>query len=192
MISLKTKTNKKSNYKSKEGFTLFVAMIVASLLLAVGFSISNIILKQLLLSGSGKDSQIAFYAADSGEECAQFWDSKDSTGALLSVDGPFATSTTLNTSNVTCGFGTVSASKTFMDNSATSSLVVNYSTSGYKACARVMIEKGLTTISSGESVPFTRITSRGYNSSATTPIAGGFDCDTSDSRIVERGVIVQY
>lgn len=173
----------------KKGFTLFVSMIVASLLLAVGFSIGNIILKQLLLSGSGKDSQIAFYAADSGAECAQFWDTKDFQGNPLTEEGPFATSTTITNYAIRCGDGIVFTERNATDDvSATSTIVISYSGTGlYKSCARVQIIKGFSLNTSSESIPYTKIISRGYNA----PMSNN-TCDTSNPRVVERGVVVQY
>lgn len=58
----------------KKGFTIFVAVVVSGLLLLVVLSISNIALKETILSGAGRESELAFYAADSGVECALFWD----------------------------------------------------------------------------------------------------------------------
>jgi hypothetical protein len=176
---------------SKAGFTLFVAMIVSSLLLAVGFSIGNIILKQLILSGSGKDSQIAFYAADSGAECVQFWDTKNADGTPVE-ESPFsASSTEIIANKVKCGSGNVAASKVTGTNDATSTLIVDFSGSeSYKACALVLIEKGFTEVL-GEDIPYTRITSRGYNAGKTM-VAGAAACDTSNQRTVERGLYVQY
>ncbi len=197
-VSGDKRTNQKEGGKVilSAGFTLFVAMIVSSLLLAVGFSIGNIILKQLLLSGSGKDSQTAFYAADSGIECAEFWDTKDAQGNPLTVDGPFATST--NPAPPACGpsatstLTKVAGGDTNVDE--TSTLVVDYSddVETYKACAIVKIEKGFatTTIDTETvSLPFTKITSRGYNSSYNSST---HNCDFSSNRTVERGLFVQY
>jgi Tfp pilus assembly protein PilX len=66
-----------THHRAQErGFTLLLAILVSSLLLAIGLAISNIILKEILLSSSGRESQFAFYAADSGAECALFWDIK--------------------------------------------------------------------------------------------------------------------
>jgi Tfp pilus assembly protein PilX len=72
------------------GFALLFAVIVMSIVLSIIFSIADISYKQAELSGIGKDSQIAFYAADSGAECAQYWDNKHNS---------FATTTT---SSITC------------------------------------------------------------------------------------------
>lgn len=60
--------------KNTSGFALFVAVIVSSLLLIVVLSISSLAYKETILSNTGKESQFAFYAADSARECALFWD----------------------------------------------------------------------------------------------------------------------
>ncbi len=58
----------------KKGVTLLLAVLVSSLLLSIGLAIFNITIKELLISGSGRESQFAFYAADTGAECALYWD----------------------------------------------------------------------------------------------------------------------
>ncbi len=60
----------------ERGFTLFYAVLVASLLLALGLAIFNITYKELILSSGARESAVAFYAADAGLECALFWDRK--------------------------------------------------------------------------------------------------------------------
>ena len=59
---------------SNRGFTLLYAVLISSLLLSIGLAIFNITLKEFLLSSAARDSQFAFYAADTGIECAIFWD----------------------------------------------------------------------------------------------------------------------
>lgn len=61
-------------YSTNRGFTLFIAVLIGSLMLAIGFSIFNLAFKELLLSASARDSQVAFYAADTGLECALYYD----------------------------------------------------------------------------------------------------------------------
>lgn len=56
------------------GFTLLIAVLVAGILLSLGFAIFNIVSKDILLSSSGRESLSAFYAADSGVECALYAD----------------------------------------------------------------------------------------------------------------------
>jgi len=59
---------------ASRGFTLFYALLVTSLLLALGLAVFNITLKELLLSSDARESQNAFYAADAALECALYWD----------------------------------------------------------------------------------------------------------------------
>ena len=63
-----------SQHHHKTGFTLLFASLIVSLLLAVGLAILNITLQQILLSSAAKESQYAFYNADTGLECAIYAD----------------------------------------------------------------------------------------------------------------------
>ena len=62
--------------KEISGFAMLFAVLASSLLIALGISIFNISLKELQIATSEKDSQAAYYAADSAEECALYWDIK--------------------------------------------------------------------------------------------------------------------
>jgi len=58
------------------GFTLLLSILVVSVVLSVGLGIFDIMTKELKLSGLGRESQIAFYAADAGIECFFYWEIK--------------------------------------------------------------------------------------------------------------------
>ncbi len=60
----------------KRGFTLLLSALVASIVLALGTSVFGIAQKELMLSSIGRDSQFAFYAADTAAECALYWDAR--------------------------------------------------------------------------------------------------------------------
>src|SRR3989344_4229619 len=60
--------------KMRRGFTLLFAMIISSIVLSIGLGIFNIALKELVLSSAARESQFAFFAADTGTECALYWD----------------------------------------------------------------------------------------------------------------------
>jgi len=60
--------------RSEGGFTLLYSVLVTGLLLSIGLAIFNIALKEIQLSGTARDSQFAFYAADAGMECALYFD----------------------------------------------------------------------------------------------------------------------
>lgn len=69
--------------KTKQsGAVLLIAIMVSSVVLAVGLGIYQRTYKQLLIGSFWKQIQIAFAAADAGLECALYWDKKlpDSAG----------------------------------------------------------------------------------------------------------------
>jgi Tfp pilus assembly protein PilE len=100
----------------KKGFTLLYSVLVMGVLLSIVYSILNISYKQISLSSVAKDSQVSFYMADTGAECAQFWDNQGSFsttspslrtitchGQNFSVGGRYgATDSVANSSTVTC------------------------------------------------------------------------------------------
>ncbi|MEI8337737.1 MAG: hypothetical protein WCF92_01155 [bacterium] len=61
-----------SSKKEGAGFTLLYASMIAGLLLAIGAAILSITVKQISLSAAGRESQFAFYNADTGTECALY------------------------------------------------------------------------------------------------------------------------
>lgn len=67
---------RQNNKLQQAGFTILVAVVTASILLIIAMSIGGIALKEQVLSTSGKESQVAFFAADSAMECALYWDQK--------------------------------------------------------------------------------------------------------------------
>ena len=66
--------SRKRGLPAQAGFTLLLAALVASIVLALGSSIFTIAKKQVTLSSLGRDSQFAFYAADTIAECALYYD----------------------------------------------------------------------------------------------------------------------
>lgn len=56
------------------GFALLYSIIIISLILTIAISISDTTYKQGVLSSLARDSQIAFYQADTGIECGMYWD----------------------------------------------------------------------------------------------------------------------
>ena len=55
---------------NSKGYTLLFAIIVSTVVLSVAAFILTISRKQFLLASASRDSTVAFYAADSGIECA--------------------------------------------------------------------------------------------------------------------------
>ena len=61
---------------NKRGFTAFFAILVSSLALAVGLAIYDLVIREIALTQTATQSQYAIFAADTGAECALYWDSK--------------------------------------------------------------------------------------------------------------------
>jgi hypothetical protein len=165
--------NHAQNKNGKQsGFTILVAVITAGILLIIAMTIGGIALKEQILSTANKDSQIAFYAADTGMECAMYWDQKK--GAFTKkADG--SDSSTLG--NVRCNGASITP--------VSAGNATDYSYS-FKISGIPVGDSGLTTCSivtitkiNDESLP-THIQSRGYNT-----------CAASLTRL-ERGIETAY
>jgi hypothetical protein len=101
--------------KREPGFTLLLAAIVSSIVLSLGAAIFSIALKQLTLTSTGRDSQFAFYAADTGAECALYWDVRQQAFATSSdshVPGQVTCNETANTPATIVGTPTATAATT--------------------------------------------------------------------------------
>lgn len=73
---LKAKNKKNNNFKQNTiaGFAVLFAILLASFLITLGISIFSISLKEIQITTSTRDSQIAYYVADSARECALYYD----------------------------------------------------------------------------------------------------------------------
>ena len=74
----------------KKGFALLLSLIVTSILLVVGLGVSGVAFREIQLSSFGNQSEIAFYAAETGLECGMYWDKAvvnyvddDSSGSVM-------------------------------------------------------------------------------------------------------------
>lgn len=177
MNFLKNKKNK------KRGIALFIAVIVSSAILLITLSIADIAFKEQIISYSGRDSKVAFYAADAGLECALYHDVKK-------ADFAFAkNSTNPQVGAIRCisetgdpVFTTVTPSAT----AATTFFFFNPVISQWssKSCAIVFVEKTL--VGAGPEI-HTKISAYGYNNT----------CDTNGTvvyapRNLERALEVNY
>jgi len=69
----------------RSGFTLLFSVLIGSLLFSVGMAIANLATREVVLSAAGKESEAAFFAADTGVECTLYWDRR---GNKFPVGGP--------------------------------------------------------------------------------------------------------
>lgn len=63
--------------RQDRGAVLLIAILVASVALAVGMGVYNRTYKELLFGSFWKQTQVAFAAADAGLECILYWDIQD-------------------------------------------------------------------------------------------------------------------
>jgi Tfp pilus assembly protein PilX len=68
---LKTKNN---SAIQRRGFVLMLSVIMLSVILATSLGVFNLVYQGMKLSGTTRESQLAYYAADAGVECALFAD----------------------------------------------------------------------------------------------------------------------
>ncbi len=188
----------KKNKEEEKGFTLLFAILVSVMVLAVGASIINISLKQIILSGSGRESQFAFYAANTGLECALYWDLNGivvtDTGAAQYVFPQKETERRTDVDNFLCSGTNIATgdsvhSQNFTLNGwditqpdkttfkiAISNSYPNLENIMY--CAEVTVEKK----SDANGSVTTTITSQGLNTCK----------PDKDNRAVQRGLVLQY
>lgn len=152
------------------GFTILLAALVASLVLALGISVFTIAQKQLVLSSIGRNSQYAFYTADTAAECALYWDMRHP-GSDVSAFDPSTPMTplecdadTIDVTTIACGGGSCIARFEF-----------EFEPNGY--CANVTVEKNSTH-------PRTVIHADGFS----------VPCDDvqESSRVLQRSVELTY
>lgn len=117
---------------SSRGFTIIFAVLIGSIFLFLGIFIAHVSLKEIVLSSAGKQSETAFFAADTGTECALYWDFR--------VGGTFPKSSSESVrSPITCSGASVAvALETSNATAATSTFTLNFSPAG---CVFVRVGK---------------------------------------------------
>ncbi|MBI3573840.1 pilus assembly PilX N-terminal domain-containing protein [Candidatus Kaiserbacteria bacterium] len=157
--------------KTQRGFTLLLAVLISSILIALGSAIFDIVAKQILLSSSGRESQFAFYAADTGIECGLYWDNKQD---AFNVTSPLV--------QVSCGGQTVPLTRTYDPNPPdnpghprlTTTFSFNFDGVTTGACADVKVIRNYAPTT-------TDMSSFGHNT-----------CDLTSPLRLERAIRVKY
>ena len=161
--------------QKNKGFTVLFSVVVSALVLAIGLSIANITLKQIRISTLGRDSQVAFYAADSGSECVMYHDLINEAFATSSESDQAALPDTISCFG---GEGNVEIDS-LEDDSATSTITLSDDQGASGFCANVQIGKYDT--NDDGYTDKTIILSRGYNL-----------CNIDSTRLLERGIRIKY
>ncbi len=161
---------KNETVDGKKGFVILFAVLLSSIVLLITLGIASIASNELILSSSAREAQYAFFAADTGAECALYWDKQ---GLFADPNTPAKV-----TSGVCDGI-TVTPLPVF--GSGFSYVLNDLDLNSVKQCAMVTIDKD----SPPNSVPSgTKIESKGYN----------VPCQAigTSSRAIERVVRLTY
>lgn len=151
------------NFQKDKGFALLLSVVVAGTLLVIATGMISLAYKQSLISISGRESQKAFYVADSGLECALYWDVKNPSG--------FSAFLTTSSTSINCNRDANNPSNQWtVGGAGVSTFTMTFLPD--LSCAVVTVTKsGITTT----------IESKGYNT-----------CDLTNPRRVERAVRASY
>lgn len=154
---------KKIKLKIKNsGFVILFAVTLAAILLSIALGVSNVALREIKFGTSAKDTNEAFFAADTGAECALVND-KSTSHSFVSTG---------STGNIQCLGNTITLNG--------SSPVWSFNISGLGAGNN---PQGCATVTVNKTNPTTVVTSKGYNNSG---------CNTNSSTAVERQLEVRY
>ena len=163
--------NKRNKKFHKKGIALLFSIMLSAIFLSIALGVLSITSKELSFSLSVKDSNDAFYAADSGIECALYNDIK--------LDN-FTPDQYTDTS---C-FG-VPIMSDYDANSATYNFNILGLGSTKRSCAKIFISK-ITNNSTDPATVETHIISKGYNT------GGDNDCNQTNLKSIERVIEVNY
>jgi hypothetical protein len=169
-----------TKYSYLRGFTLLVAIIFSSVVLTVGLSLLDIFYKETLLASTVKESQNAFYNAESLMECALYNDQKLAAFDYTSPDPNISCSGILIPLLDTGTNQPALNTTTRIGNTRITTFPVECALGGTLGIVTIYkVENGtLPTCAPGKE---TCMYAKGYSS-----------CDSSDPRRVERGVKVLY
>lgn len=152
--------------KDQNGYAILFTVVIVSAISVITAGLTNAAYKQLVLSSLAKDSQTAFYQADTAGDCALYADRKEAFKTPPNI---------FNTGSFTCG-------GVDLDVSVSGGGYTIYPTSAVdnsnNPCFRIDVTKD--SVSAAPLVK-TTISAKGYNI-----------CNTSNSRTVEREIQINY
>ncbi len=155
----------------QKGYTLLFAVLLTALVLSVGVSILTIARKEIILTANSRESHKAIVAADSGLECAVYWNRVVANFPSTLPDEDTSNKKT----QINCHDTAITVSE---DSPDLSSVVYSWSVDKNNSCARVELTKEVITLPTGDDIVVTTYESRGYNAS----------CSQIGPRTVERAL----
>lgn len=194
---MKTFIIKQKNKMREKGFTLLFAVLVSTLIVSISATVISIAVRQTIISGTSRESQYAFYAANTILECATYWDVVGVT-STSNVVFPYETGspaetrvTGAETDTIKCGGGNITTGDGFTtsfaqkvwDKSSQNKTIIYMELKdkdnkfNHSYCAQATITKS----KNGANPVLTTIDARGYNT-----------CNLTSPRAVERGLVQSY
>lgn len=169
----------------RAGFSLLLAILISSLLISVGLGVFNLALKGAIISAGSRESQYAIYAADTGIECALFWDTGLESDKDFGVGGAGVLDIPNYPFNISCGgSNTVEVTRESGGDANHATSTFTFTLGSAKYSTSVSVGKSCTVIDVGGNPGcnvYTIIQARGYNTN-----------DINDPRRVERALQVTY
>ena len=168
---------------------MFFAVLIAGLALSIGIAIYDLVVRELSISATTVQSQQAIDVADSGSECALYWDSKYPGGGFFATSTP-APSIPANTG--VCNGYDIAHDGTVVTSASSATTTFYISFGGVPAsspCVKVQVAKYLDTSLSPQGVERTEIISDGYNFGDVTQECQG---PTGEPGQVNRELLVTY
>lgn len=165
----------KKEIKKNNGFVVLFAIVISSILFSVALGLINVASKEILFSISNRASNDAFYAADTGVECALYWDLGPSFGGPSAFGLnpiPYGIATTCGNINLNLYQSNPSGPWTFY---------IHGLGRNSQACVKVVVTKNIAPPN-----PPNKIVASGYN------IGDVPDCVSTNTNRVERQLEVVY
>ena len=196
---------KEESYDSR-GFVILFAMMISSIILLVSTTMYNISKKDIIISSYARESQRAFYAANSALECALFNDVSDyldnGTYFPISAVNPYAAVIKCGGRDIQIRMLNPDSGNTGGDNEFDHSFVFRYPNINDTyvqyydtGCAYVLVEKklGEDGVVAGTKKIETRITAVGFNMCKLNENDGYYDIpDYDDPTLLERRISSKY
>jgi hypothetical protein len=157
----------KKKYQTTDGYAILFTVALVSIISVIALGLTNAAYKEIILSSVAKDSETAFYQADTASECALYADNQ----TQIPVD------TTIT--SWTCGLDVTGVNQSFVVAPSTDrSLgysITPQTPSSPNPCFNIAVTK------TAGFPSMTTIASKGYNT-----------CNTSNIRTVERQINASY
>lgn len=151
--------------KTEKGYAILFTVVIVSAISVITAGLTNAAYKQLILSSLAKDSQLAFYQADTAADCGLYADIKNPSG-IITTGGAWS-----------CGSQSLTVSAPDVNGSYT---ILPINDTVQTPCFRIIVNKTIVP-SLPDDIIQTKISAKGYNT-----------CNVSNPRTVEREIEINY